>query len=79
MTGDVIYREAVYEAIEHFKPDSPEMCEKMINCIPAARIYTDEEIQKMQDLEQAELDKAYEIGYQIGYEEGKRWKEKEKE
>lgn len=40
-------------------------------------IYTDEEIQKMQDLEQAQLDKAYEIGYQIGYEEGKHWKEKE--
>lgn len=34
-------------------------------------IYTDEEIQKMQDLEQAQLDKAYEIGYRIGYEEGK--------
>lgn len=30
--------------------------------------YTDEEIQKMQDLESAEIEKAY----QIGYEEGKR-------
>ena len=36
-----------------------------------------EDIQKMQDLEQAQLDKAYEIGHQIGYEEGKHWKEKE--
>ena len=39
---------------------------------------TDEDtIQKTQDLEQAQLDKAYEIGYQVGYEEGKHWKEKE--
>ena len=39
---------------------------------------TDEDtIQKMQDLEQAQLDKAYEIGYQVGYEEGKLCEEKE--
>lgn len=38
-----------------------------------------EDIQKTQDIEQAQLDKAYEIGYQIGYEEGKHWKEKEEE
>lgn len=38
-----------------------------------------EDIQKTQDIEQAQLDKAYEIGYQIGYEEGKLWKEKEEE
>ena len=41
---------------------------------------TDEDtIQKMQDIEQAQLDKAYDIGYQIGYEEGKLWKKKEEE
>jgi hypothetical protein len=37
--------------------------------LPSAQpIYTDEEIQKMQDLESAEIEKAY----QIGYEEGKK-------
>ena len=29
---------------------------------PSAQPYTDEEIQKMQDIEQAQLDKAYEMG-----------------
>lgn len=32
--------------------------------LPPAQPYTDEEIQKMQDLEQAQLDKAYELGRQ---------------
>ena len=37
--------------------------------LPSAQpIYTDEQIQKMQDLESAEIEKAY----QLGYEEGKR-------
>ena len=31
--------------------------------------YTDEEIQKMQELEQAQLEKAYELGMQISFEE----------
>ena len=35
---------------------------------PAQPTYTDEEIQKMADLEQAEIEKAY----QLGYEEGKK-------
>jgi hypothetical protein len=30
--------------------------------LPSAQPYTDEEIQKMQDIEQAQLDKAYEMG-----------------
>ena len=33
-----------------------------INGVPSAQPYTDEEIQKMQDIEQAQLDKAYEMG-----------------
>lgn len=52
------------------------------DCLEELRIWIlkgTEDIQKMQDLEQAQLDKAYEIGYQIGYEEGKNWKEKEED
>ena len=37
---------------------------KDIDALPSAQPYTDEEIQKMQDLEQAQLDKAYELGRQ---------------
>ena len=33
-----------------------------IDGLPSAQPYTDEEIQKMQDIEQAQLDKAYEMG-----------------
>lgn len=48
------------------------------NALPSAQpAYTDEQIQKMQDLEQAELDKAFELGkqaaqpepHEIGYSE----------
>ena len=40
-----------------------------IKALPSAQpTYTDEQIQKMQDLESAEIEKAY----QLGYEEGKR-------
>ena len=35
-----------------------------IRNLPSAQPYTEEEIQKMQDLEQAELDKAFELGQQ---------------
>ena len=36
--------------------------QKELYVMPSAQPYTDEEIQKMQDIEQAQLDKAYEIG-----------------
>lgn len=35
-----------------------------LESLPSAQPYTDEEIQKIQDLEQAELDKVYELGKQ---------------
>ena len=43
-----------------------------IEKIPSAQPYTDEEIQKMQDLEQAELDKAFELGKEEGRKEAQR-------
>ena len=42
----------------------------MYNLLPSVKPkYTDEEIQKMQELEQAQLEKAYELGMQISFEE----------
>ena len=41
---------------------SVEEAVRRIEQLPFAQPFTDEEIQKMQDLEQAELQKAYEIG-----------------
>ena len=38
----------------------------MISMLPSAQPYTEEEIQAMQDLEQAQLDKAYQIGVEEG-------------
>lgn len=35
--------------------------------------YTDAEIQKMQDLEQAQIEKAYQLGYEEGRNEAQRW------
>lgn len=34
----------------------------LLDKLPSAQPYTDEEIQKMQEIEQAQLDKAYEMG-----------------
>lgn len=41
-----------------------ECFEMILKALPSAQPYTEEEIQKIQDLEQAELDKAYELGRQ---------------
>jgi len=42
--------------------DIAEECELYLKQVPSAQPYTDEEIQKMQDIEQAQLYKAYEMG-----------------
>ena len=69
MKDDLISRQAAIDAIDRL--DIPEdMCvfeilshiELEIGTLPSAQPYTDEEIQKMQDIEQAQLDKAYEMG-----------------
>lgn len=42
--------------------------------LPAAQPeYTDAEIQKMQDLEQAQIEKTYQLGYEEGRNEAQRW------
>lgn len=37
-----------------------------LKALPSAQPYTDEEVQKMQDLEQAEVEKAFELGREDG-------------
>jgi hypothetical protein len=41
--------------------------------LPSAQPYTDEEIQKMQDIEQAQFDKIRELAYQEGKADAMRW------
>ena len=57
---------------------------KILECLPSAQPYTEEEIQAMQDLEQAQLDKVYQIGVEEGLQSAQlerkkgKWVEKEK-
>ena len=66
---DTIYRQ---EAIRAF--DDAGFCTHgyivdVLKGLPSAQpTYTDEEIQKMADLEQAEIEKAYQLGYEDGKE-----------
>jgi len=48
-----------------------ETIEKLKDLPPAQPTYTDAEIQKMQDLEQAQIEKAYELGYEEGKKDGR--------
>ena len=48
-----------------------ETIEKLKDLPPAQPTYTDAEIQKMQDLESAEIEKAYELGYEEGKKDGR--------
>ena len=41
---------------------------KALKALPSAQPYTEAEIQAMQDLEQAQIDKAYELGWKEGRE-----------
>ena len=75
---DLISRQAAIELIHSLYPSAPIMrmnrkrweekyrqyieIEKALERLPSAQQYTDEEIQKMQDMEQAQLDKAFELG-----------------
>ena len=95
---DLISRQAAIDRIdkqrEHLQPDiypqdkigdaAYRVCAEFIERLPSAQPYTDEEIQRMQDLEQAEIDKAFELGKKEGRKEAQpeiirckdcRWKE----
>ena len=69
---DLISRQAAIDALmEQFKRNTPIAIRAKLTVegLPSAQPYTDEEIQKMQDLEQAELDKAFELGKQAAQED----------
>ena len=71
---DLISRKAAIDAINtHFgfniEEEYGSAVQEVINGLPSAQpTYTEAEIQKMQDFEQAQIEKAY----RLGYEEGKR-------
>lgn len=70
---DTISRAAAIDALDEIESEVAdgegfqyEKWRSHIAELPSAQPYTDEEIQKMQDLEQAQLDKAYQIGVEEG-------------
>ena len=67
---DLIKRQDVYDLIDNW--DEPMISKSALRCeveyLPSAHLYTDEEIQTIQDLEQAQFDKAYELGWKEGRE-----------
>ncbi len=65
MNDDAISRQGVLKLLYALPPEeatTKAMLIKSVKQMDAAQPYTDEEIQKMQDIEQAQLEKAYEIG-----------------
>ena len=69
---DTISRRAAIDEVINLWADKPFGNPALVeikDCIeklPSARPYTDEEIQKMQDIEQAQFDKIRELAYQEG-------------
>jgi hypothetical protein len=60
---DTISRSDMLDAIGHGTVYTSEDLQKIIKALPPVTPqYTEDEIQKMQDLEQAEIDKSYELG-----------------
>ena len=58
-----------YDVILDFKTDGKTISssiEDILSSLPSAQPYTDEEIKKIQELEQAQFEKMYELGYQVG-------------
>ena len=76
--SDLISRQAAIELMHTLYPSAPFMrmnrkrweekykpyieCEKALERLPSAQPYTDEEIQKMQEIEQAQIQKTFALG-----------------
>ena len=65
--NDLISRQMAIDGFYEMASDMDYLCTvsdyvSFLESLPSAQPYTDEEIQKMQDIEQAQLDKAYEMG-----------------
>lgn len=74
---DLISRQMLLEYI-HGEPVGRLLCDKynldgLIKQFPSAQSYTDEEIQKMQDIEQAQFYKIHDLAYQEGKADAMRW------
>lgn len=74
---DLISRQMLLEYI-HGEPVGRLLCDKynldgLIKQFPSAQPYTDEEIQKMQDIEQAQFYKIHDLAYQEGKADAMRW------
>ena len=77
--GELIDRQAAIDAIVEWtvedRPDieMPTDLVGRIEALPSAQPeFTDSEIQKMQELEQAQIKKAYELGFEEGKESARR-------
>ena len=77
-SNDMISRQSAIEAIRKLSQDDGyinlphEHVTDVVRALSSAQpTYTDAEIQKMQDIEQAQIDKAYQLGYEDGKEDGK--------
>ena len=82
LVNDTISRQAAIDAIKKCRNESdmPDMWYDGISCalrciyqLPSAQPYTDEEIQKIQELEEAQHDKIHELAYQEGKADAMRW------
>lgn len=60
--SDLISRQAAIDAIHRDANPFLEYAATQIEALPSVQPYTNEEIQKMQEAEQAEIDKAFELG-----------------
>jgi len=65
--SDTISRQAAINGFYEMASNVDYLCTvsdyvHFLECLPSAEPYTDEEIQKMSELEQAEIEKAYELG-----------------
>jgi hypothetical protein len=75
--NDLISKQMLLEYI-HGEPVGRLLCDKynldgLIKQFPSAQPYTDEEIQKMQDIEQAQFYRIHDLAYQEGKADAMRW------
>ena len=75
---DLIDRQMAIDGFYEMASDMDYLCTvsdyvSFLESLPSAQPYTDEEIQKIQDLEQAQLDKIRELAYQDGKADAMRW------
>lgn len=73
--SDLIDRQAAIDAVRgRFSMPVDNLIVEVIGNLPSAQpSYTDEQIQKMQELEQAEIEKAFQLGREDAQSEPQKW------